>query len=314
MRKVILDLDTGIDDAMALAYTVGCGEMELLGVTCTFGNVYTPHGVENVLRLLRLLKREDVPVFPGAEKAMEKPTFVREAVSARIHGENGVGQVLLPPTQGKAQSEDAVSFLKRSIREHQKALTIVTTGPLTNLALAFRRAPALAEQVGAVIVMGGALTVEGNVSECAEANISQDPEAARLVFESGADITLVGLDVTQRSQLTKEDTALWRSCGTEAGRLYGDMVDYYIDQHSHSGGTACYLHDPSAAVCALHPEFFQTLPLHLTVKTAGPTVGRTVADSTKLRLPEPKTAVCVGVLAKEVERELMGTLLKLFRA
>lgn len=313
MRKIILDLDTGIDDAMALAYIAGSEEAELLGVTGTFGNVYTQKGVENALMLLHLLGREEVPVYPGARHAINRKRFLRQAVSARIHGENGVGQISLPPSQGKAEEKDAVSFLCEAIRKHKKELTIVTTGPLTNLALALQKEPEIKALLGPVVVMGGALTVEGNVSPFAEANISQDPHGAKLIFESGLDVTMVGLDVTLRSRLTRADTQKWRDCGSLAGKLFADMVDYYISQHFHSNKTACFLHDPSAAVCALHPEYFQYLPLHLTVCADGGTLGRTVADCTKLRCPDPKTKVCVGVDSEALEQELNRVLLKLFQ-
>ena len=310
--KVILDLDTGIDDAMALAYTLGRMEMELVGVTGTYGNVYTEVGVQNVLNLLAMFGKEDIPVFLGETHALYKDTFVRNAVGARIHGQNGVGEVEITQAKRQAETKSAVDFLIESIEKYGKELTIVATGPLTNLAKVLQTVPEIKQNIGSVVIMGGALTVPGNVNAYAEANISKDPEAAKLVMESGIDVTMVGLDVTQRSQLTKMDTQIWRELDTISGRTYADMVDYYISQHTHSNGTACYLHDPSAAICALHPEWFTMLPMHMTVVTEGEAAGRTIGDSTKLRTPNPNVKVCVGVQSEVLEQHLKETFLALF--
>ncbi len=310
--KVILDLDTGIDDAMALAYTLGRMEMELIGVTGTYGNVYTEMGVQNVLNLLAMFDEEDIPVFAGETHALYKETFIRNAVGAKIHGKNGVGEVEITQAKRQAESKNAVDFMIESITKYEKDLTMIATGPLTNLAKVLQTKPEIKQKIGRVVIMGGALTVPGNVSPYAEANIAKDPEAAKLVFESGIDVTMVGLDVTQRSQLTKVDTQIWRELDTVSGRIYADMVDYYISQHTHSNGTACYLHDPSAAICALHPEWFTMLPMYMTVVTEGEAAGRTIGDNTKLRTPNPNVKVCVGVASGEVEQHLKETFLCLF--
>lgn len=311
--KFILDLDTGIDDGMALAYTVGNKEMELIGVTGTYGNVYTPDGVQNVLNILNMFGRTDIPVYAGELHAINKDNFERLEVSARIHGENGVGQVDIKKAERMAEEMSGVDFLIESIKKYNKDLTIIATGPMTNLATALKKAPEIRGSHCKIVIMGGALTVPGNVSAYTEANISQDPEAAKFLFESNMDITMVGLDVTQRSQLTKEDTQVWRNYGTTAGQVYADMVDYYISQHAHSNGTACFLHDPSAAVCAVHPEYFHMIPMYMTVVTEGEAVGRTIGDNTKLRMPNPNMKVCVGVNSEELEKHLKAVLGNLFQ-
>lgn len=311
--KVILDLDTGIDDGMALAYTVGNKDMELLGVTGTFGNVYTKVGARNALNLLNILGEPKIPVFMGATHGITKTEFVRPEISAQIHGENGVGEIHLPVSKENVQEKNGIDFLIESVKKYKKELFIIATGPLTNLAAALEKAPEILEDLGKIVIMGGALTVPGNVNAYAEANISKDPVAAKRVFESGADITMVGLDVTQRSQLTKEDTRVWKSYGTQAGTAYGEMVDYYISQHTHSKGTACYLHDPSAAICAVHPEYFVQLPMYLTVVTQGEAAGRTIGDPALLREKNPNVKVCVGVHSEQLEKELKQVLAEVFQ-
>ena len=173
--KLILDLDTGIDDAMALAYAVGSPDLELIGVTGTYGNVYTEVGVQNVLNLLEMMGKPEIPVFLGEKKALTQDVFVRHEVSARIHGENGVGQVELPVAAEHASKMDAVDFIIESVKKYGKELVIVATGPQTNLAAALNKAPEIKEMMGKIVIMGGALTVPGNVSPYAEANISKDP-------------------------------------------------------------------------------------------------------------------------------------------
>jgi purine nucleosidase len=195
-KKIILDLDTGIDDSIALACATLHPDVQLLGVTGTYGNVTTEQGVRNALDVLSLMGCNDVPVYAGCTHALEQVSFQPEAVSTRIHGKNGLGEVILPPSMREAESEHAVDFLIRSMVTYGDTLTLVTTGPCTNLAAVLLAEPALRFWKGKVVIMGGALTFRGNVTHFAEANIINDPEAAKLVLESGLDVTMVGLDVT----------------------------------------------------------------------------------------------------------------------
>jgi purine nucleosidase len=302
MRKIILDLDTGIDDSLALAYAALNPGIELLGVTGTYGNVETIVGIRNALDVLALVGQPHVPVFVGESHAINQEIFHRHEVSARIHGKNGVGQVYLPTSPMKPEKESATDFLILEMHTYQEDLTIVTTGPLTNLAKVILKDPSLKEWKGKVVMMGGALTVRGNVSHFAEANIAQDPEAARLVLESGLDVTMVGLDVTMRSRLTQKDVDGWRPKQSQDGRFLADMLTFYIQNTLGTGET--YIHDPSAIICAIHPEFFTILPFFLTVETNGEDRGRTIVDHTRLRDRNPSTRICLDVESEKVEREL----------
>ncbi|MDU3175644.1 MAG: nucleoside hydrolase, partial [Corynebacterium striatum] len=220
--KVILDLDTGIDDALALAYALAHPGLELIGVTVTYGNVPVELGVRNTLVLLELLGAGDVPVFAGEQPA----GFQVKPISAFIHGRNGIGDVLLPPPRGQVQEESAVEFLCRAAREHGEDLVIIPTGPSTTIAAALKAEPALADT--RIVMMGGALTVPGNVTTWSEANVAQDPAATDFLFRTARDVTMVGLDVTLQTLLTTAETRQWRGLGTRAGRVYADMLDYYI--------------------------------------------------------------------------------------
>ncbi len=302
MRKqMILDLDTGVDDSIALAYAALHSEIDLLGVTGTYGNVETSVGVQNALDLLSLLGRDDVPVFAGEPCAISSGQFHRHLVSADIHGENGVGQVNLPPSKRKKEQVSAIDYLERMMSTYDEKLTVITTGPLTNLATLLLRNPDLKQWKGRVISMGGALTVRGNVSHFAEANISQDPEAARIVLESNLNHTMVPLDVTMRSRLTRNHADLWRN-STPAGTYLAAMLEYYID---HTLGTdETYIHDPSAVIQSLRRDYFSTLSTYLTVETEGVDRGRLIVDHTRLRELSPRTEVCINVDSSKVEKEL----------
>ncbi len=304
-----MDLDTGIDDSIALAYAAMHPDVDLLAVTGTFGNIETPIGVRNALDVLALVGRSDIPVYEGRSCALGQDTFCRHDVSADIHGQNGVGNLELPASPREAEKEYAVDYLIRKMQEIQEDLVIVTTGPLSNLAEALVQEPSLQHWPGRVVSMGGAVTARGNVSHFAEANISQDPEAAKLVLESSIAVTLVPLDVTMRSRMTSSDVDIWRASGSPRGKVLSDMLQYYI---KHTLGTdETYVHDPSAVICALHPEYFTMLPSFLTVELEGADRGRIIVDHARLREPNPPTRACIQVDAGNVERELRQCLSRL---
>ncbi|AIG63988.1 nucleoside hydrolase [Corynebacterium atypicum] len=305
-KKIILDLDTGVDDALALAYALGSPELELIGVTGTYGNVLVGTGVANDLSLLELFGHPEVPVYPGLRHARARDGFEVLEISAFIHGGNGVGDVELPEAQREAEEKSAVDFLVESVREYGDDLVIVATGPSTNVAAAIEADPEFARNAH-LVIMGGALTVPGNVSAWAEANINQDPEASDLMFRKAADVTMVGLDVTLQTLLTYEDTAKWRELGTRAGTLLADITDYYIKAYEttapYLGG--CGLHDPLAVGVAVDESLVQLLGINMKVDTEGETRGRTIGDEQRLS-DERKTArVAVAVDADRFLGELM---------
>ncbi|MFV8394382.1 nucleoside hydrolase [Corynebacterium hindlerae] len=293
--KVILDLDTGIDDALALAYILASPEVELLAVTGTFGNVTVAEGVANTRALLAMLGRSDIPVYAGRPHALTATSFEVLPISRFIHGDNGVGGVTLPPAESGAAGE-AAPFLVEAAREHPD-LIIVATGPLTNIADAVQLAPDFTR--AQVVVMGGALTVPGNVTPWSEANIYQDPEAADIVFRSELDVTMIGLDVTHQTVLTRADTAEWRGLSTP-GDLLADIADYYIGAYATTAPhlRGCALHDPLAAAVAVDPTLVMCLPLHLTVDLTEPTRGRTIGAGDRVGPEGATSRVAVGVASE----------------
>ncbi len=303
MTNLILDLDTGIDDAIALFLSAVHPEVNLLGVIGTYGNVTLSQGVSNSLDILHAAGRDDVPVYPGKENALsESVEHVPSFISRRIHGENGTGNVTFPHSARKAENENGIGWLIRMMKEYDGDLVYVATGPLTNLAFALLLEPSLSSGRVRVVSMGGALTVRGNVSPVAEANIHKDPEAARTVYESGLDVTMVGLDVTMRSRLRRSDAESWISTGKEAGKLLGSMLLYYIENTTGSDDT--YVHDPSAVICALHPEYFTLLRTPLTVETEGEERGRVHVPASRILERDASTEAAVDVRSTLVEAEL----------
>ncbi|MDN2452332.1 nucleoside hydrolase [Lactobacillus sp. UCMA15818] len=312
--KMILDLDTGIDDALALAYALADQDCDLIGIIGSYGNVLVKQGTQNSLDLLSLLGAGSIPVYEGLSHSSTTSSFAVQPVSARIHGVNGVANLEITHTSTKIASQSGIDFLIDAIHKYKKDLLLVPTGPLTNLAAAIKQDPAITKLIGHVTLMGGALTVPGNVSPVSEANIHQDPEAANEVFQSDIPLTMVGLDVTTRTLLTQHETTIWRNLKTKSGDIYADLVDYYIaaykETNPHLHG--CALHDPLAVAAALEPKLLETVYLNMKVDTQEPYEGRTIGDGTRLNLPATTTQVAVNVDVERFVAKFMERLTSLF--
>lgn len=309
-RKLILDVDTGIDDALAIAYALASPELDLIGVTCTYGNVEVDQAVRNSLAILELFGRTDVPVFGGPQR----DGFEVMEISQFIHGVNGIGEAKLYDASRAAEQQSAVDFMVQSVHRYGDDLVIVPVGPLTTVAAAAEADETFASRAH-IVCMGGALTVPGNVTPCAEANINQDPEAADFVFRQGEDITMIGLDVTLQTLLTTVETKQWGDLGTAGGDFLATATNYYIKAYEttapHLGG--CGLHDPLAVAAAADPSLVDTLAINLKVDTDGETRGRTIGDETCLNDPVKSARVAVGVDVDRFLEEFMRRLTGLAR-
>ncbi|GAY72134.1 nucleoside hydrolase [Lentilactobacillus kosonis] len=314
-KKMILDLDTGIDDAMAIAYAVASPEVDLIGIIGSYGNVYVEDGAINSLKILELLGVTDVPVYVGLSHSSESDHFDRMPISAQIHGENGIGEVELPEPTRPVETGDAIDFLIDSVKQYGKDLILVPTGPLTNLDAAIKKDPSITKEIGNVTIMGGALTVPGNVTNVTEANIQQDAAAANRVFISPLHLTMVGLDVTLRTLLTKKETQQWRDLGTKSGEAFADIVDYYIKAYEVTSPDlhGCALHDPFAVGVAINPDFVQCLDLNMYVTTDDKYYGRTIGDPARLSEPETNVKVAVNANVDAYLKEFMSRLGGLFK-
>lgn len=296
-KKMILDLDTGVDDALALAYAVADPEVDLIGIVASYGNNLLDVCAENSLKLLELLGQTDVPVYKGLPHSSTTDSFEVMQVSKDIHGNNGIGDVELPTPKRAVEAESGVDFYIEAAHKYGKDLIIIPTGPMTNLAAALERDPEIAHLIGNVTFMGGALTVEGNVTDVAEANINQDAKAANTVLQSDLPLTMVGLDVTLRTLLTKKETQQWRDLGTKAGKAYADITDFYIDAYYNLDidKNGCALHDPLAVGVSIGPTFVQTISLFMKVNYEEHNYGRTIGDNSRLNDPNPNVKVAVNV-------------------
>lgn len=306
-KKLILDLDTGIDDTLAIAYALGSEEVELIGITGTFGNVKVDTGVRNSLAVLDLFGRPDIPVFRGFDTPRASDTFSLLPVIFDIHGRNGVGNVEIPDAPRAPETGSAVDFIIDAAHKYGPELLYVPTGPLTTLAAVLDAEPDIAQTGMQVTLMGGALTVPGNVSSCAEANISNDPEAADVVFRSSLPTTMIGLDVTLQAMLPKTETAAWRALGTPAATFLADMTDFYIDFYVGRDPymKGCSLHDPLAVGSAIDPRLVGCVDINLMVDLAGAERGRTIGNPELLSDPHKTSKAAVTVDAERFLREFV---------
>lgn len=314
-KKMILDLDTGVDDALAIAYAVAAPDVDLIGIVSSYGNNLLNVCAENSLKLLELLGQPDVPVYLGLPHSSTSDHFDVMQVSKDIHGDNGIGDVELPAPKRQVETESGVDFYIEAAHKYGKDLIIIPTGPMTNLAAALKKDSSIADLIGNVTFMGGALTVEGNVTDVAEANINQDAKAANEVLTSKLPLTMVGLDVTLRTLLTKKETQQWRDLGTKAGKAYADITDFYIDAYYNLNidKNGCALHDPLAVGVSLDPSFVQTISLFMKVIYDEHNYGRTIGDKDRLNEPNPNVKVAVNVDKDRYLATFMDLLTNLFK-
>lgn len=273
-----LDCDTGVDDALAIAYLVAEGSADLLGVGSVSGNVAAATAARNTLDLLALLDRAQVPVAVGAH---DRLTSAYEPVAAAVHGEDGIGGVELPRAAAEPVEESAAQMLVRLARQNPGRLHVLATGPLTNLALALRAEPALTTLVASVTVMGGAALAPGNVTAVAEANVAGDPEAAAEVLAAPWDLTLVPLDVTMDNLLEADHHRAIADLGHPAMPVVAAMLEHYLGFYDGVvGRRAAGLHDPLAAAVAVGTVGLALAPVvRVTVDTTqGPGRGQTICD------------------------------------
>ncbi|GAA0485754.1 nucleoside hydrolase [Salinibacillus aidingensis] len=305
MKKVILDMDTGIDDALAIAYAVAKPELEILGITTVYGTAPVEYTYRNTVKVLESVG-EPLPVRKGSDKPRER---IRE-YNGKIHGMDGLGETLGELKEdGLVPSQHAVDFIIEETDRCGEDLTIVTTGPLTNLAAAIEKSPAIMKKVGKIVTMGGAVATPGNVSKFAEANIAVDPEAADIVFKSKLPVTLVGLDVTRKTLLTDKDVEKWRQLGTPTAELFASFTQFYLHEYKklHPYLEGCALHDPLAVGVALYPDLVNTVPMHIEVDKTDEALGRTVENLHVNEDETPNTQVCFQVDAQAFMDDFFGT-------
>ena len=303
--KLIIDTDPGIDDAMAIFYAAAAPDIELVGLTSIFGNVTTEQATRNALRLLEWADLPDVRVAEGASKPRALPAF---PPSHNVHGDEGFGTLPAETPKGQACDESAAAFLARMAREYKGELVVCPIGPLTNIADALDLDPDFASNVARIVLMGGSLDEGGNITPHAEANIYHDPHAAERVFASGANITMVGLDVTHRILCTAEDFDAIEAASPRLGGIINEMSRFYLHFYTTVGKhDGCSLHDPAAVIACTHPDLFTAQSVSVTVSCDGDTAGATQ------RAHDGRAAVNVlmSVRSEDVKRQFIDEMSKL---
>ena len=274
MQRIILDTDPGIDDALALFLALASPEIQLEAITTVSGNVHVDLTTRNALALLELAGRTDIPVARGCEG----PLLVKYVDAADVHGSNGLGGIVLPHPKTQPVVQHAVELIIEKVMDAPGEITLVAIGPLTNIALAFRREPRIAQSVREVVIMGGALRVPGNVTPIAEFNIFCDPHAAHIVFHAGWPIRLVTLDTTTVTLLQRKQVETLARRESKITDFIKQATAYYFDIFGAANDVTTFqMHDPLCLAAAFQPELLTWQSVYVDVELVGTlTLGQTV--------------------------------------
>ncbi|MDR1209077.1 MAG: nucleoside hydrolase [Clostridiales bacterium] len=284
-RKIILDCDPGHDDAFAII--LAASHLDVLGVTTIGGNCCLGNVTKNALKTLEVIDRTDIPVYAGHSRPM-----VAELVTApQFHGESGLDGPVLPDPVTAPQKEHAVDFIVETVKSVD-GVTLVPTGPLTNIAAALNRAPEIAGRIREICLMGGSVTF-GNWTPAAEFNIFVDPEAAYRVFNSGVPIKMSGVNLTRQCAVSRERVDEIAKIPTRTAKFAVDLLNFFLGTSKEAASLpAANLHDACAVAWLIRPELITAAPMHITVELKGEfTRGMTVCDYRHLRCETPGTDV-----------------------
>ncbi|WP_429029765.1 pyrimidine-specific ribonucleoside hydrolase RihA [Aeromonas veronii] len=290
---VILDCDPGHDDAIALILALASPELDVLAVTTSAGNQTPDKTLNNALRILTLLGRDDIPVAAGAPKPLARELIIAD----NVHGESGLDGPKLPDPAFAPQAMTGIELMARCLRESLEPVTLVPTGPLTNIALLLAAHPELKGKIARIVLMGGAAGA-GNWTPAAEFNIYVDPEAADMVFKSGIPITMCGLDVTHEAQVMDEDIERMRAITNPVAQCVAGLLDFFMIYHRDPkwGFAGAPLHDPCTIAWLLAPELFHGVECRVDIETSGVhTVGMTVVDRYGLTGKPANALVLLGL-------------------
>jgi purine nucleosidase len=276
-RKVIIDCDPGQDDAVALFLAMASpDELEILGITTVAGNVPLALTHRNARMMCDIAARRDLPVFAGCERPM-----VLDPITAEyIHGNTGIDGVDVFEPETPLQQQHAVDFIIETLLATTAPVTLVPTGPMTNVATAIQREPAILKNVERIVSMGGAMREGGNRSPSAEFNILVDPHAAEIVYNCGRPVTAMGLDVTHQVLSTRERVGRIRALGNDVAEATAGMLSFFHRYDTKKyGSEGAPLHDPCTVAWLLRPDLFETKACNISVeKDSGLTLGHTAVD------------------------------------
>lgn len=312
-KRVIIDADPGIDDTAAILMALASDRLQVEAITTVFGNASVEQCTVNTLRILEAAGRADIPVYQGVGRTL---TYHEPFYSPHIHGDDGIGNIDWPMPTTQVQERHAVPELIDRVLASPGEITLLAIGRQTNVALAVSIEPRFAESVAEIVVMGGSVHEPGNISPLATANIGGDPEAADVVYQSGARATQVGLDVVNSTEVSvARQQRVW-DAGTPATRMLEEATKfirqaYRNDNRLDDPGGVIYS-DLSPMAYAIAPEFFELQEMYVRVETGGEfSRGFTVADLRKARINEPNISVAMGVdgdAVTELWAELVSTI------
>ncbi|MGL6368570.1 pyrimidine-specific ribonucleoside hydrolase RihA [Aeromonas hydrophila] len=290
---VILDCDPGHDDAIALILALASPELKVLAVTTSAGNQTPDKTLNNALRILTLLGRDDIPVAAGAHKPLARELIIAD----NVHGESGLDGPKLPDPGFAPVAMTALELMAKCLRESPEPVILVPTGPLTNIALLLAAHPELKSKIARIVLMGGAAG-PGNWTPAAEFNIYVDPEAADMVFKSGLPITMCGLDVTHEAQVMDEDIERVRAITNPVAQCVAGLLDFFMIYHRDPkwGFAGAPLHDPCTIAWLLAPALFHGVECRVDIETGGThTSGMTVVDRYGLTGKTANALVLLGL-------------------
>lgn len=296
-KRVILDTDPGIDDALAILLALASPEVQLEAVTVTSGNSPLAQCVTNALSILELAGASHIPVAAGVSVPLVQPLLT----APETHGNTGLGYAQLPPPSHGPVAQHAVDLLIERIMGAPGEITLVAVAPLTNIALAIRREPRIVQAVREVIIMGGALRHQGNTTPLAEFNTYVDPHAAHIVYHAGLPITLAPLDVTYQCILMQADVDRLLRLNSPITRFIADSTRFYMEFHDeYQSIEGCVINDPLALALVFAPDLVETQALYVTVDIHSEMgLGNTVADFYNAWHKPPNIQAALGVQARQ---------------
>jgi inosine-uridine nucleoside N-ribohydrolase len=294
--RVIIDTDPGVDDALALLLAMRSPELQIEGITPVAGNVPLDLTLPNALRMVEIAGRTDIPVAVGAKA----PLLRRLVTAAYAHGENGLGGAVFPEPKTKPVATPAAEFIRQTVRKYPGEVTLLTIGPLTNIATALNEDAELAGMVRSLVMMGGSLS-GGNITPAAEFNIYVDPEAARIVFQSGIPITMVGLDVTRKTSLTEDHVHILEAGQNAVSQAAAKVARNAIEHNRQQGFlVGPNMHDSLAIAGFLDPSLLKLKDYYVDVETtgeltAGETLGYSPSAGDLRRTPEMEKQLALSM-------------------
>lgn len=296
-KRILLDTDPGIDDALAILLALASPELSLEGLSVVHGNCSLEQAVRNGLSILELAGAGHVPLARGCELPLVQPSLL----APETHGNTGLGYAKLPEPLTQPIGQHGSDFLIEKALANPGEITLVAVGPLTNVALAIRKEPKFTKSLKEIIIMGGAIRHEGNQTALAEFNTYVDPHAAHIVFHAGIPTTLVPLDVTYQCLLTAQDVERLMKIDSPIPRFIKDTTDFYMQYHdSYQGIKGCIINDPLALALTFAPELcdYEDLPVDVDI-SGGVSMGKTFADFYNYQKKPANMRVALGVRQRD---------------